>query len=88
VSGQPVGQINVKIIHLGVRIIPGPKRNRTIPVVNQEDDKFQKECPNTQPEPKADLVGDCGIKKVDQYNIEENPDASVEEFDHDQFSCP
>jgi hypothetical protein len=88
VSGQPIRQINVKIIHLGVRIIPGPKCNWTIPVVNQKDDKFQKKCPNTKPKPKADLVGDCCIKKVNQYDIEKNPDAGVEEFDLDQFSIP
>jgi hypothetical protein len=80
VSRQPVRQINVKIIHLRVRIISGPKCNGTIPIVNQKDDKFQKKCPNPQPKPKAGPVGDCRIKKIKENDIEKYPNTGVEEL--------
>jgi hypothetical protein len=80
VPGQPIWQINVEIILLRVRIISGQESDWTTPIVKQENQKFDEKCPNSQPKPKADLIGDCCIKQVNQDDIKEHPDSGVKQL--------
>lgn len=80
VPGNPLGQVDVEVVPGGVRVTAGDKRDGAVPAEDHERDAFQgNEC-GAGPHPSVEPVGEHCVEKVEDDDVEENPDERVDDF--------
>jgi len=85
IPGQPVGQVNIEIVHAGVRILPGDQGQGTIKFKQDQGQAFQKHQAKADPEPSVEFIRKGCVKHIKNNHIEKKPDRGVDDFDQDKF---
>jgi hypothetical protein len=85
VPGQPVGDVDVKVITSGVGILSCPHGEGATIFVHQKHNSLHEKTAESQPHPMINAVGNYGIEQIEDHPIEEQPNDSMDDFDGDEF---
>lgn len=80
---QPVGQINIKIVFVRIRIFPCPYGQRAVHIKHQQHQALQYNDAIAQPQPKVNFIHKHRIEHIKNDPIKKHPDAGVGDFDED-----
>lgn len=86
VPRKPVGEKNIKVVFLGIRILPRDQRNGANRFKNQQYNPFGQHQAYTNPDPAVYSIDDNGIKQVKQYHIVKYPNYGMQQFYIKQLS--
>lgn len=86
VFGQPLRQVDVKIMPGGVGILSCNDRQRAKEFKTEQHDSLQYKQAVTDPEPFIYFIGDGGIQHIKDHHIEKYPYEGVDEFYEDKLA--